>query len=153
MSEPADSTSIQKNADSDAPPDAELVRRTRLSRDHRIEVVAVVLLSLASLAATWSGLQSSRWNGQQTQLYSQAAAARTESARLNVIANHLELIDLESFNVYAVAVASDNAALAQFHESRFRPDFRPAFDAWIALDPLNNPDAPPSPFLMPEYQI
>ena len=28
------------------------------------------------------------------------------------------------------------------------PEFRPAFDAWLATDPLTNPDAPPTPFAM-----
>ncbi len=36
-------------------------------------------------------------------------------------------------------------------ERRFRPEFRLAFDAWIATDPFENPDAPPGPQAMPEY--
>jgi hypothetical protein len=28
---------------------------------------------------------------------------------------------------------------------------KPAVDAWLKLDPLNNPSAPPSPFRMAEY--
>ena len=36
---------------------------------------------------------------------------------------------------------------------RFRPEFEPAFDAWIATHPLVNADAPPTPFAMPEYQV
>jgi hypothetical protein len=32
-----------------------------------------------------------------------------------------------------------------------RPEFLPVFDAWLALDPLNNPDAPPGPLFMPQY--
>lgn len=135
------------------PPLAEGEQRGRLSLDHRIEVITVLLLSLATLAATWGGFQGSRWSGEQTDLYNQATAARTESIRLNVVANQLELIDLETFNVYAGAVAAENTALAEFHRQRFRPDFTPAFEAWMALDPLNNSDAPPSPFLMPQYQL
>ena len=30
--------------------------------------------------------------------------------------------------------------------------FRPAFDAWIATDPFEDPDAPLTPFKMAEYQ-
>jgi hypothetical protein len=36
-------------------------------------------------------------------------------------------------------------------ERRFRPEFRVAFDAWIATDPFENPDAPSGPQAMPEY--
>ena len=43
--------------------------------------------------------------------------------------------------------------LAEFYTARFRPEFKPAFDAWLATDPLTNPDAPPTPFAMDEYQL
>ena len=43
--------------------------------------------------------------------------------------------------------------LADFYEQRFRPEFIPAFDAWQDTDPLTNPEAPPTPFAMPEYQL
>jgi hypothetical protein len=37
-------------------------------------------------------------------------------------------------------------------ERRFRPPFKVAFDAWIATDPFENPDAPSGPQAMPEYE-
>jgi len=43
--------------------------------------------------------------------------------------------------------------VAAFYEARFRDEFQPAFDAWLATDPLVNPDAPPTPFAMPEYVV
>ncbi len=42
--------------------------------------------------------------------------------------------------------------LADILANRFTPDFRPAFEAWVATDPLTNPDAPPGPSKMPEYK-
>ena len=30
---------------------------------------------------------------------------------------------------------------------------RIAVDAWLATDPRNNPDAPPHPFVLPEYTV
>ena len=47
----------------------------------------------------------------------------------------------------------DNQELADFYENRFRPEFAVAFEAWLATDPRNNPDAPKSPFAMPEYTV
>jgi hypothetical protein len=47
--------------------------------------------------------------------------------------------------------AVGNQELADFYENRFRPEFAVAFDAWLATDPKNNPDAPKYPFSMPEY--
>jgi hypothetical protein len=36
---------------------------------------------------------------------------------------------------------------------RFRPEFRPAFEAWLTTAPFNNPNAPPGPLYMPQYAI
>ena len=43
--------------------------------------------------------------------------------------------------------------LADFYRERFREEFKVAFDAWVAADPASNPEAPPTPFAMPEYQL
>ena len=43
--------------------------------------------------------------------------------------------------------------LAAFYRKRFRPEFVPAFDAWVATRPRKNPDAPLSPFAMLEYKL
>jgi hypothetical protein len=51
------------------------------------------------------------------------------------------------------ATETDEQDLANFYETRFRPEFSPAFDAWLATDPLTNRDAPPTPFAMDGYQL
>ena len=43
--------------------------------------------------------------------------------------------------------------LANFYRTRFRAEFQPAVEAWIATRPLKNPDAPLTPFAMPEYKL
>jgi hypothetical protein len=43
--------------------------------------------------------------------------------------------------------------LADFYFKRFRKEFRPAVVAWLATRPLKNPDAPLTPFAMPEYKL
>jgi hypothetical protein len=127
-------------------------RKMRLAREYWIEIPSVVILSVASLAAAWGGYQAAGWSGEQTRLYSQASDARIDSMKNTLVAQQLALLDLEKFNLYAIAVAEGNTALADFQARQFRGEFQPAFDAWIALDPLNNPDAPAGPLLMPEYQ-
>ena len=51
------------------------------------------------------------------------------------------------------ATAIDDVELATFYDDRFRPEFRPAFDAWLATDPMEDPAAPPTPFAMDEYEL
>jgi hypothetical protein len=36
---------------------------------------------------------------------------------------------------------------------RMREEFRPALLAWLATNPIDNLDAPASPFVMPEYVL
>ena len=63
------------------------------------------------------------------------------------------LFDVGLFTQWINAPAEDRQDLADFYSTRFRPEFRPAFDAWLATDPQGNVDAPISPFVMAEYEI
>jgi hypothetical protein len=62
-------------------------------------------------------------------------------------------IDVATFTQWVDAYAAGDVELADFYRERFRDEFQPAFDAWIATNPRTNPDAPPTPFAMPEYQL
>jgi hypothetical protein len=123
------------------------------TREKRFEVVATLLLSFAVLATAWTGYQASLWDGTQSSDYTQASAARTTAAELRVEANQFRLADLTVFENFIDASVSGDDELAAFYRVRFRPEFEPAYEAWIALDPFENPDAPPSPLAMPEYQL
>jgi ferric-dicitrate binding protein FerR (iron transport regulator) len=63
------------------------------------------------------------------------------------------LVDTIAFQQWLTAVGAANAKLAAFTEKRFREEFRPAFKAWLALDPLHDLDAPRTPFTMKEYKV
>jgi hypothetical protein len=117
------------------------------------EVFAIIILAFATLATAWSGYQSARWSGVQAEDYSRASALRVESTRASTTAMQLTQIDIGLFTNWINAYAQDNQSLLKFYQTRFRPEFKPAFEAWLATDPKNNPDAPPSPFAMPEYQV
>jgi hypothetical protein len=56
-----------------------------------------------------------------------------------------------TFVQWVNAERSKDEALADFYRDRFRKEFRPAFAAWEATRPAENPDAPLTPFAMPEY--
>jgi len=117
------------------------------------EMIATIILAFATLATAWSGYQSARWGGEQSIKYSQAGALRTESTRASTKAGQIMQIDIGLFTNWVNAFAVDNQILAEFYEDRFRPEFTLAFEAWLATDPKNNPDAPSSPFSMPEYSV
>jgi hypothetical protein len=122
-------------------------------RERRFEIVATVLLALTALATAWSGYQASLWDGVQSSNYTQASAARTEASLSQTEANQVRLADLGVFENYIDATLDGDAELADFYRQRFRDEFEPAFEAWTALNPLTNPDAPASPLQMPEYRL
>jgi hypothetical protein len=117
------------------------------------EILAILILATATLATAWSGYQSARWSGVQAADYSRAGATRVESSRASAIAGQQMQIDIGLFTNWINAYADNNQQLTDFYRARFRDEFNPAFDAWFLTDPRNNPDAPKSPFAMPEYSL
>jgi hypothetical protein len=118
-----------------------------------VEILATFLLAIATVATAWSGYQASRWSGEQSIKFSEANAARVESTKASTRAGQQTQIDIALFMQWIDAFAKDEQQLVEFYEKRFRDEFRPAFDAWIATKPRTNPNAPLSPFAMPEYVL
>ncbi len=112
-----------------------------------------MLLALATVATAWSGYQASRWNGEQAKAFSRANAARIESTRASSLADTQTQIDVATFTQWVNAYAQDQTRLADFYFKRFRKEFKPAVNAWIATKPQQNPNAPLTPFAMPEYRL
>jgi hypothetical protein len=118
-----------------------------------IEVVSTVVLALAAVAIAWSGYQASRWTGEQAKAFSRANAARVESTRSSNLANSQTEIDVATFAQWVNSYARNETKLADFYRQRFRKEFKPAVEAWIATRPLKNPDAPLTPFATPQYRL
>jgi hypothetical protein len=121
--------------------------------DRRFELAATVLLAMAAVATAWSAYQSARWHGEQARAQSKSIATRVESTRAANVANRQGQIDVALFTQWVDAYARDEAELAAFYRKRFRTEFQPAFAAWVATKPRTNPQAPLSPFAMPQYKL
>ncbi len=122
-------------------------------RTDRLEIAATVLLALAAVGTAWSSYQASRWNGEQAKAFSRANAARIESTRASGLADAQTQIDVATFTQWVNAYALERRELADFYFRRFREEFRPAVNAWIATRPLRNADAPLTPFAMSQYRL
>jgi hypothetical protein len=118
-----------------------------------LDLVATVLLALATVATAWSSYQARWWTGEQAKATSRANAARLESTRASATANLQSQIDVATFMQWADAYARKETELAAFYRKRFRAEFKPVVEAWIATRPLKNPDAPLTPFAMPRYRL
>jgi hypothetical protein len=123
-------------------------------RERRIDIASAALLAVATVLAAWSAFQSAKWSGEQATAYAQAAAARQESVRSSTLAGQLTILDVSVFEQFVDAYANGDRALQSFYLDRARDEFRPALDAWIALEPRENPeDVPGTPFELPEYEL
>jgi hypothetical protein len=117
-----------------------------------LELGAILLLSLATLATAWSGYQAALWSGVQSQRYSQASALRVRADEETTSGGQIHLADLVLVNGWFNAIETGNRNLATDYWKRFRPAFEPVFAAWLALHPLTNRRAPPGPTYMPQYK-
>lgn len=126
---------------------------TEERKRNRIEIAATVLLAVAALATAWSSYQAARWNGEQAKASASANKARIEAARASGLANAQTQVDIATFVQWVDAYARRESTLEDFYFKRFRAEFKPAVSAWLETRPLRNPDAPLTPFAMPEYRL
>ena len=147
----------------------EAKRREGARLDRRFELFEAIVLSIAALLAAWTGFQSAKWSGSQANSYSQAGASRVESTQQSTLAGQETTVDVISFTQWLQAAEAegllaksadttkeyvpDPNVLSGFLYLRFRPEFEVAAKAWVATHPRQNANAPPTPFVMPEYQV
>ena len=94
-------------------------------REHRVELLATVLLASAAVATAWTTYQSQRWRAEQTMNSSAAIRAQVESSQASTRAGQLTQVDIATFIQWVNASVAGNERLAQFYRRRFRPEFRP----------------------------
>jgi hypothetical protein len=136
----------------------------------RLESIASIVLAVAVVLTAWAAFEAAKWGGEQSIQFSIAGATRTESTRADTRGGQLAQIDVAMYTDFVGAYFEDLASgkiepydgtafvpttgtFSGFLYDRFRDEFRPAMDAWLATDPGNNPDAPATPFVMPEYTV
>jgi hypothetical protein len=120
--------------------------------DRWLELGAVLLMAIATLATAWCGFQAATWSGHLSEDFSSAASSRVLAMQASTEAGQHRIDDLIYFDSWLEARQAGNEQLADLHRRRFRPDFVPAFEAWMAQRPFTNPSAIAGPLYMPEYR-
>ncbi len=121
--------------------------------DRWIEFLSAAILALAVISTAWCGYQAARWGGIQAVSFIEALAAQQNSIRQSNQAILMQSLHVDLFVEWASAVSLDNQNLANFLYERFPPELKRATEAWLTLEPETNPNAPPSPFDIPEYTL
>jgi hypothetical protein len=124
---------------------------TRHSR--LVQIGEAMLLSLVTIAAAWSGYAAAVWGTESRVELAQAATLRNLATRADLSALSTRNFDSSTFTSWFTAYTLDDPQKQAVAERRFRPEFKVAFDAWMATDPFHNPRSPPGPTYMPQYKL
>jgi hypothetical protein len=121
--------------------------------DRWISITEAIVLSLVAVLAAYSGFAAAKWGTRSSVSLAKASALRAKSNRADLEALVTRTFDSVSFNAWFSAFVAGNKPAERIAERRLRPGYRPAFYAWLATDPANNPHAPPGPAYMPQYVV
>jgi hypothetical protein len=121
-------------------------------RAELIEIAEAALLAVVAIATAWSGYQTARWDARQAHLYGLANKYRAAENRAATRSGQQRLYDTTTFGFWLQSKAQGDDEAAALFRRRFRPEYRPAFDAWLKTDPIHNPKAPAGPLFMPQYR-
>jgi len=119
----------------------------------KMDLAFAIILLIATLSTAFCVYQATRWNGIQAVAFGDASKLRTESIRASTAANSQVIIDVQLYSSWVDAVSKNESNQAKFLKERFRDEFRPAFDAWIAKATITNPVPAGTPFELPEYAL
>ena len=121
-------------------------------REEIIEILEAVLLAVVAIMTAWSGYQAAMWDGESARHYADSSRMRSESVELSLESGQVLSYNAGTFNAWLQARTNGEKELERELVDRFTPEYRLAFDAWLATDPFDNPDAPAGPRFMPEYE-
>jgi hypothetical protein len=136
----------------DREPDMTAPESPEAGAHSRVDLVSSVLLAAATLCSAWCAYQASVWNGTQTRALAATSVAQFSAERQASLVNRNVSIDVGVFLRYVDADLHHDKDTAEFLRTHARPEFRPAFEAWIADVEAKVPH-PPLPFVRPEYKL
>jgi hypothetical protein len=122
-------------------------------RTKRVQLLSTVLLAVAAVTTAWCSYQASRWTAEYRAASGHTNAIRLEAVRAHGFAETEKQVDVLTFTQWVDAYALRRTELADFYFRRFRKEFRPAVVAWLKTKPLTNPNAPLTPFAIPQYKL
>jgi hypothetical protein len=118
-----------------------------------LQICEAALLAIVTLTAAWAGYSAAKWSTESRVDIAKASSLGNLATRDDLSAISLRNFDASTFNAWFIAFTLNSPQKEAIAIRRFRPQFLVAFNAWMATDPLHNPDAPPGPTYMPEYHL
>jgi hypothetical protein len=135
----------------DPTPEADNMPAGRLYR--WVDLMAAIVLALATVGTSWSGYQSARWGDERAEHSAQSFVATVKAGTYSNLAAQRLGLHVSLFAEWVAATGAGNQPLADFIFARFPEPLKSAAIAWRATEPLVNSAAPATPFEMPEYVL
>lgn len=118
-----------------------------------IEPAIALIMALATVCTTWCSYESAAWTRRSNRLMNDYNARERRASVLNLQGMQTATIHVGMFMQLLAARAAGNEKLASFYLERLPPDFRKAYDAWLAQKPFDNPNAALHPFVPQLYEM
>lgn len=109
--------------------------------------VCAILMAVASLATAWCSYQNSVWSDMSGDLATQSDKLDRHASMQHLEAGQVQEEQMLLWTEAMDATIDGDERLADFYTRRFADELKPAYEKWMALKPLENPDAPPNPFV------
>jgi hypothetical protein len=132
--------------------DEPAANRPSKRRIETIEILEAILLAIVAIVTALSGYQAARWDGESAKEYATSSRLRTEGQSATLTANQTLIYNAGNFTAWLQAYDAGDQSLQGLLERRFTPEYKVAFDEWVAIDGMNDPSAPPGPRYMPGYE-
>jgi hypothetical protein len=132
---------------------AAAVKRWAVHVRRSINLFSAVVMAAATVATAWSAYQSSLWSSEQSRHKARSTTAVVRAGKLSNMALQRTSVHVNLFVHWATAVDRGDRRMADFLFDRFPEPLKTAAGAWRAANPLEFPEAPASPFEMPEYVL
>ena len=137
-------STLAENAAIEADTEAQAERhRWRARRDHRGDPAR-------PRSPPWSGYQAARWDGRQ-ELYGHASTIRIQADEATTLGGQQRLLDVTTFNTWSRRRPPATRSSLSLRAA-VQPGVRSCVRRRIAAGGLTNPNAPPGPGFMPEYE-
>jgi hypothetical protein len=121
-------------------------------RDRIMAIIEASLLAIVAVMAAWSGYASAKWGTESRLAIAKSSSSRVQAGSAELAAMNQRNFDSSTFTVWFIAYVAGDTEKQRIAEVRFTPNFRRAFNAWLATNPGTNPHAAPGPTYMPQYQ-
>ena len=118
-----------------------------------MDLLSAMVMAAATVATAYSAYQSSLWSGQETKNKARSTTAVIRVGKLSNLALQRTSVHVNLFVHWVSAVNKGDSRTADFLVVRFPEPLKAAVDAWRATSPFENPEAPASPFDMPQYVL